>query len=104
SGYLAAHHRQRPLALLRSPRPTAPGEAMRPFVLALSILAGLLDSASAADLKLLTAGAYKPVALEIIPDFEQKTGHKVTVENDTAGGLAKRVAAGEYFDIVIMPP
>jgi molybdate transport system substrate-binding protein len=77
---------------------------MRPFVLALSILAGLLDSASASDLKLLTAGAYKPVALEIIPDFEKKTGHKVTVENDTAGGLAKRVAAGEYFDIVIMPP
>lgn len=60
--------------------------------------------ASAADLKLLTAGAFKPVALELVPEFEKKTGHKVTIENDTAGGLAKRLAAGEYFDVIVMPP
>ena len=60
--------------------------------------------ASAADLKLLTAGAFKPVALELVPDFEKRTGHKVTIENDTAGGLAKRLAAGEYFDVIVMPP
>ena len=44
------------------------------------------------------------MADEIVPAFEKKTGHTVTVQNDTAGGLAKRVAAGEYFDIVVMPP
>ena len=44
------------------------------------------------------------MALEIIPEFEKKTGHKVTIDNDTAGGLSKRVAAGEYFDVVVMPP
>lgn len=60
--------------------------------------------ASAGDLKLLTAGAYKPVALELVPEFEKKSGHKVTIENDTAGGLAKRLAAGEYFDVIVMPP
>ena len=63
-----------------------------------------LAPASATDLKLLTAGAYKPVALELVPEFEKKTGHKVTIENDTAGGLAKRLAAGEYFDVIVMPP
>lgn len=63
-----------------------------------------LAPASAADLKLLTAGAFKPVALELVPVFEKKTGHKVTIENDTAGGLAKRLAAGEYFDVIVMPP
>ncbi|MBI3198936.1 MAG: substrate-binding domain-containing protein [Rhodospirillales bacterium] len=76
---------------------------MRIVLVVLCLLAGL-GGASAADLKLLTAGAYKPVALELAAEFEKRTGHKVTVENDTAGGLARRVAAGETFDVVVMPP
>jgi molybdate transport system substrate-binding protein len=76
---------------------------MRLVFIALFALTSL-GSAAAADLKLLTAGAYKPVALELVPEFEKRTGHKVTVENDTAGGLARRVAGGEYFDVVVMPP
>jgi len=76
---------------------------MRGLLIVLFILAGILP-ASAADLKLLTAGAFKSVALEIIPEFEKRTGNKVTIDNDTAGGLSKRVAAGEYFDVVVMPP
>lgn len=77
---------------------------MRLLLLALSVLATCGSAAAAADLKLLTAGAYKPVAIEIVAEFEKKTGHRVAIANDTAGGLAKRVAAGEYFDIVVMPP
>src|SRR5260370_30147767 len=68
------------------------------------LLLSSLGRARAADLKLLTAGAFKSVALEIVPEFEKRTGHKVTIDNDTAGGLSKRVAAGEYFDVVVMPP
>jgi molybdate transport system substrate-binding protein len=60
--------------------------------------------ASAADIKLLTAGAFKSVALELVPVFERDTGHKVIIENDTAGGLAKRIAGGEAFDVVVLPP
>jgi molybdate transport system substrate-binding protein len=76
---------------------------MRILLAILIALAGIAP-ASAADLKLLTAGAFKSVALEIIPEFEKRTGHKVTIDNDTAGGLSRRVAAGEYFDVVVMPP
>ena len=76
---------------------------MRVFLIVLLVLAGIVP-AEAADLKLLTAGAFKPVALEIVAEFEKRTGNKVTIDNDTAGGLSKRVAAGEYFDVVIMPP
>lgn len=61
-------------------------------------------AATAADLKMLTAGAYKPAALELAAAWQKQTGHTVTIENDTAGNLAKRVAAGEFFDIVVMPP
>jgi molybdate transport system substrate-binding protein len=76
---------------------------MRALLIVLCVLAGP-GPASAADLKLLTAGAFKSVALEIVPEFEKRTGHKVTIDNDTAGGLSKRVASGEYFDVVVLPP
>lgn len=61
-------------------------------------------SASAADIKVLTAGAFKPVVTALVPEFEKQTGHKVTVENDTAGALTKRIAGGEAFDLVILTP
>ena len=73
-------------------------------LLAISLLLLSLGGASAGDLKLLTAGAFKSVAMEIVPAFEHETGHKVIIENDTAGGLAKRIAAGEAFDVAVLPP
>ena len=80
---------------------------MRVLLALLSAIAAAslaVSGAGAADLKLLTAGAYKPAAVELVAAWEKQTGHKVAIENDTAGNLAKRVAAGEYFDIVVMPP
>lgn len=61
-------------------------------------------NASAAEIKVLTAGAFKPVVTALVPDFEKQTGHKVTVENDTAGALTKRISSGEAFDLVILTP
>jgi molybdate transport system substrate-binding protein len=65
------------------------------------VLAGAAPSA-AANIKLLTTGAYRPVALDVIPAFEKETGHKVTVMNDTAGGLSRRISGGEKFDVVVL--
>ena len=76
---------------------------MRTLLIGLLALAAIAP-ASAADLKLLTAGAFKSVALELVPEFEKTTGHKVTIENDTAGGLARRIAGGEYVDVVVLTP
>lgn len=72
------------------------------ILLAICLALTGLAPASAANIKLLTAGAYKPVALEVIPAFEKQTGHKVTVINDTAGGLSRRISAGEQFDVVVL--
>lgn len=58
----------------------------------------------AEDLRVLTAGAFKPVLLALQPDFEARTGHRLLVDNDTAGGLQRRIAAGEAFDVVISSP
>ncbi len=72
-------------------------------------VAGLLalaaePTANAAEIKVLTAGAYKQVVLALVPDFEKQTGHKVTVDNGTTGQLKKRIAGGEAFDILVITP
>ena len=60
--------------------------------------------ASAAEIKVLTAGAYKQVVLALVPAFEQQTGHKVSVDNGTAGELQKRIDGGEAFDVAVISP
>ena len=60
--------------------------------------AGLVacGSAAAVEIKVLSAGAIKPVVMAALPEFEKRTGPKVVVENDTAGGLvAQRLLTGE---------
>lgn len=70
------------------------------------VLALLAPSAAAlADtLKVLTAGAFKQVIVAMAPAFEAKTRHRLDVQNDTAGALAKRVDAGEAFDVIAVTP
>lgn len=63
-----------------------------------------VSAVQAADVKILTAGAMKAVVLELVPAFEKETGHKAIVDNDTAGGLARRIQGGEAFDLAIITP
>jgi molybdate transport system substrate-binding protein len=64
----------------------------------------LAASTMAAEVKVLTAGAFKPVVTALAPEFEKRTGHKLTIGNDTAGALAKRITDGEAFDVVVLTP
>jgi molybdate transport system substrate-binding protein len=75
----------------------------RTLALAFSLLT-LCTGALAADLKVLTAGAFKPVVAALAPAFEQRTGHKLSIDNDTAGALQTRIAGGEAFDLVVLTP
>lgn len=61
-------------------------------------------TADSADLKILTAGAFKPVVTTLGPAFEKRSGHRLIIENDTAGALTKRIEGGEAFDIAFLPP
>ena len=73
-------------------------------VMSTLLLALGLNCAQADTLKVLTAGAFKQVVVDMVPAFEAQTGHRVEVQNDTAGALAKRLASGEAFDVVIITP
>jgi molybdate transport system substrate-binding protein len=79
---------------------------MRTWVVA-ALLAGLSattmgHTAYAAEIKVLSAGAMRGVVDALLPEFEKATGHKVTVDNATAGVLAKRIEDGEAFDVAII--
>jgi len=75
------------------------------LLLAGAVAAALCAPASqAAELKLLTAGAFKSTVLALLPDYEKASGNKVSVDNDTVGALMKRIEAGENFDVVVMTP
>lgn len=73
-------------------------------LLAAALLLAAGRGAHAAEIRVLTAGAFKPVLLALAPTIEQEIGEKVLVQNDTAGGVASRVANGEAFDIAVLTP
>jgi molybdate transport system substrate-binding protein len=73
-------------------------------VAALLSATGAPAEGAAAEIKVLTAGAFKQVLLALLPDFERQTGHKVIVDNATVGALSKRIEAGEPFDVAVLTP
>src|SRR5262249_46568884 len=72
-------------------------------LVAITFVAGTLalhpGPAAAAEIKVLTAGAMKSVVLALQGGFETASGHRLVIDNDTAGGLVKRIEAGEAFDM-----
>jgi len=70
----------------------------------LATLSVIPPAASAATIKVLTGGAFKQVIVALVPGFEARTGHKVELQNDTAGALQKRIAGGENFDLAVITP
>ncbi|WP_162596243.1 substrate-binding domain-containing protein [Methylobacterium sp. 17Sr1-1] len=84
-------------------RVTIPIRALRRVGTVCLVLA-LVAPARAAEITLLTTGAYKPVAAALVPDFERRTGHTVTIRNDTAGAVAQAIRDGARPDLVVLTP
>jgi len=59
------------------------------------------STATAAEIKLLSASALHPAIDALIADFEKSSGDKVTVAYGTAGDVADRVQKGDAADIVL---
>src|SRR5581483_11890334 len=79
------------------------GPMLRPLSFALiALISVFAPAAQSAEIKVLSAGAFLQVVQTLVPDFEKETGNTVKVETDTAGGLRRRVTAGEAFDVAII--
>src|SRR5437660_2641853 len=70
---------------------------------ALALVGGLLAAeASAAELKVLSAGAMRVALQELAPAFETASGHKLKIDYATAGVVEQKVAAGDEIDVAIL--
>jgi molybdate transport system substrate-binding protein len=65
-------------------------------------LLAVANPVSAAELKFLAPTAMRAVMLDIVPQFERTSGHKVTVEFATVGVIADRLQKGEAADVTVV--
>jgi molybdate transport system substrate-binding protein len=76
---------------------------MKKLVTAL-VVACACGMAQAAEIKVLSAGAVEPGLHAFAKLAKQETGHDLKIQFNTAPQIAKRLAAGEVYDILISPP
>jgi len=59
----------------------------------------IASAAGAVDLQLLSPNAMKTVLNDLIPRFEQASGHRVTISYTTASTLVKEIEDGKVADV-----
>ncbi len=70
-------------------------------VFAFSVAVASPNGVVAADLRVLSGSGVQPVMSEIIPRFEDGSGHRVIFDYGTVGGMAARIQDGESADVII---
>src|SRR5438105_3954396 len=53
------------------------------------------------EIKVLSSLATREAHLELVPQFERATGHKVTTTWAGTVDIVKRISAGEHFDLIV---
>jgi molybdate transport system substrate-binding protein len=60
--------------------------------------------ANAAEIRVLSAGAVEPGLEAFAQQVKRELGHELRIQFNTAPQIAKRLAAGDVYDILISPP
>jgi molybdate transport system substrate-binding protein len=77
---------------------------MRNVIRAAILLILGVSMANAAEVRVLSAGAPEPGVHAFAALVKRETGHDLKVQYNTAPQIAKRLAAGEVYDILLSPP
>ncbi len=62
------------------------------------------STVSAAEIRVLSGGAVEPGLEAFAQQVKREMGHELKIQYNTAPQIAKRLAAGEVYDILISPP
>jgi len=68
-----------------------------------ALLALALQSAGAADVRVVSAGAVEPGLRPVLAAFERASGHHVTLSFASAPQIRERIAGGAVCDVLIAP-
>jgi molybdate transport system substrate-binding protein len=71
------------------------------YVTALFVLS--ICRVDAAQITVLSSNGVREAVTELIPQFEQATGHRVLVTWDGSLNIKKRIDSGEVADLVMLP-
>lgn len=75
---------------------------MRSLLLAALLLA--TAPTRAAEIHVLTAGAFRSVLADLAPGYQAVSGDHLVIRNDTAGAVQQQVRAGTDADVVVLTP
>jgi molybdate transport system substrate-binding protein len=71
------------------------------FLIPMAIVSALPAAGWAAEVRVLSLTSLRSSLEGLVPEFEQKTGHKVNVTYGDSSSLPPRFAAGEPFDVAL---
>jgi molybdate transport system substrate-binding protein len=95
------------MLVAKVPPPAADGEneredAMVRIIAAMMGWGLMLTQAQAVEIKLLASNALRSVLQEVAPQFEQASGHKLSITFGSTGNLTASIDKGTPFDATIM--
>ncbi len=73
-------------------------------MLAVTVSLFALASVQAAELKVLSGNGARAAVRELCLQFERASGHKVGVHFEVNAALARKIEAGESFDVAVLNP
>ncbi len=76
----------------------------RLFLAGFLMLAGALNPAAAAEVKVLSGGAVEPGVHAFAELVKRELGHDLKIQFNTTPQIVKRLAAGDVYDIVVVTP
>jgi len=71
-------------------------------IVAAAVFLLVTNAAQSAEIRLSASGAVKEAYLELLPNFEKASGHRVNAAWSSTTDIRKRVAEGEAADLVIL--
>lgn len=77
---------------------------MNRWIAIAAAFAATLGVAHAAEIKVMTTGAPKSVVQAVAEAYAKANGHTIALVQDTAGGVRRRVEAGEAADVIVATP
>jgi molybdate transport system substrate-binding protein len=84
--------------------PFASNGRLRLLGLVLALWAALASHAAADHVTVLCSNGYRAVLVDLLPRFERTSGHTISVTYGLSAELARRIEAGETFDVAILTP
>jgi molybdate transport system substrate-binding protein len=78
---------------------------LMPIVVATTLLAAVAQHAKAADITVISGGAFKQVLNALAAQYEKETGNKLDITYQTVGQHVQLIRSGaEQFDVAVLTP